>query len=217
MRRLAAALVLTVTFAAPVAAFRDCERCPEMVELPNGLAIGRTEVTFDEWLECVTAGACREVDDHGWGRGRRPVVNVTLADVEGYARWLSGRAERACRLPTEAEWEEAARAGTATAYWWGDRMEPGRANCRECDEGPIRHETLPVASYPANPWGLHDTAGNVWEWTSSCWDQACRRRAVRGGAWYYFAPAARSASRAGEAPEGGGYAIGFRLVCALRR
>ncbi|MBM3559992.1 MAG: formylglycine-generating enzyme family protein [Alphaproteobacteria bacterium] len=142
---------------APGARFRDCSDCPEMVVVPAGTfvmgdatgrsserppvavhlarpyAIGAYEVTFAEWEACVATGACRpNLDDHGWGRGRRPVINVSHADALAYAAWLGARAGRSCRLPSEAEWEHAARAGRTTRYWWGDAVGSGRANCRRC-------------------------------------------------------------------------------------
>jgi formylglycine-generating enzyme required for sulfatase activity len=169
--------------------FRDCASCPEMVPLRPGrfrmgaswldrqsqsderprvtvdvtqpLAIGRHEVTFAQWEACVEGGGCggRKPDDAGWGRGQRPVVDVAWADAQAYAAWLRAKTGKPYRLPTEAEWEYACRAGTGTAYPFGDNIGPFLAN-HDRQVGTTRE----VGAYPPNPWGLHDLNGNVWEW-----------------------------------------------------
>ena len=191
-----------------------------MVTLPPGgagaFAIGRTEITFDDWNVCVTAGACRGgQSDHGWGRGKRPVINVTWADAQAYAHWLSGRTGAAYALPSEAEWEYAARAGTNTPYWWGDQVGRDHANCRGCSPRWGGKSTAPVASFPPNPFGLYDMNGNVWEWTSACWKphaEPCHDRVIRGGSWYYFPEMSRADSRAKLDVGQWSYNVGFRLV-----
>ncbi|MBI5162367.1 MAG: SUMF1/EgtB/PvdO family nonheme iron enzyme, partial [Magnetospirillum sp.] len=133
---------------------------------------------------------------------------------------------RRCRLPTEAEWEAAARAGTSTAYWWGDEVGRGHANCRDCLGGPPPYGTAPVASFPPNPYGLADMNGNLWEWTADCFvDRSpgrhpppppgggCAQRVIKGGAWYYYAPMATAAARAGNDVRISSYTIGIRPVC----
>lgn len=251
-----AALALAVGLAAPAVALTPCPECPPLVvvgpgrfvmgdagrpaEAPTRLvvigrafAIGRHEVTFDEWQHCVADGACRgAVDDHGWGRGRRPVINVSWHDANAFARWVSARSGLACRLPSEAEWEFAARAGTRTAYWWGDDPAAGLAQCRDCGHDPPSYGTREVETFPANPWGLFDTHGNVWEWTADCWvpshrgapsdgaprdAPSCRERVIKGGAWYYYAGNARASARARNDARAGSYTIGFRLLCELGR
>lgn len=235
--------------------FRDCPVCPEMVALPGGsfsagdprvrdggpppgkvrrsvgpFAIATTEVTFRQWGYCVGEGMCRGgQDDHGWGRGDRPVINVTAADAQDYVDWLSGRTGAVYRLPTEAEWEYAARAGTTTLYPWGDVMEEGRANCRGCDGPVVEHAgTTPVGAYPANGFGLHDMNGNLWELTSDCWSpghmpdmpvssEECGAHTMRGGAWYYIPELASSAARARNAADVWSYVVGFRVVRETRR
>mgnify|MGYP000983730905 CR=1 FL=1 len=201
------------------AADSPCPECPPLVELPTGVAMTRSEVTFDQWEACVRAGGCPGgQDDHGWGRATRPVINVSWEGARRYATWLGGRLRRVCRLPTEAEWEAAAAAGTTSRFWWGDAVAEGMANCRDCGPEPV-YGTLPAGSFPANPWGLVDMNGNVWEWTADCWTAdaaACRDRVIKGGSWYYFSPNARTTARARNDARLGSYNIGVRVVCEGR-
>jgi formylglycine-generating enzyme required for sulfatase activity len=236
--------------------FRDCDLCPEMTIVPAGtfmmgaddrspaerpahrvtipapFAMGRYEVTFDEFAACVAAGECPSLPhDHAWGRGRRPVVNVTYADIQAYLGWLSRVAGQTYRLPSEAEWEYANRAGTTTLYWWGDSIEAGRANCRGCGSAWDGKQTAPVGSFPPNPFGLHDTTGNVLEWVADCWNEThagtagdasprrdgdCRQRVIRGGNWYYIAKVARTTWRGRNDVRANTYGIGFRVARDLR-
>ena len=151
------------------------------------------------------------------GRGRRPVINVSWRDAAAYAEWLSEQTGRAYRLPTESEWEYAARAGTATAYHWGDVADGGRANCDGC------------GSFDANAWGLQDMHGNVWEWVQDCWNdrpagtpsggaapvgEGCDRNVLRGGSWFNSAAFARSASRLSGNPDVRGTIAGFRVAAS---
>lgn len=141
--------------------------------------IARHEVTWDEWEACVADGACDEVtNDEGWGRGRRPVINVQWHQAQVYAAWLSRRTDKAYRLPTEAEWEYAARAGTETPYWWGTERR------REDGAGVVMvMRTWPVGSYPPNPWGLYDVSGNAPEWVQDCWHRDYDGAPTDGSAW----------------------------------
>jgi formylglycine-generating enzyme required for sulfatase activity len=242
MQRVAAVLALVLAGGGAVAGegVRDCAACPDMVAIPGGLLaregaappvavapflLGRTEVTFDQWQACVAAGGCRGgQDDHGWGRGDRPVINVTFADAEAYVDWLRAATGRAYRLPDEDEWEWAARGGTTTAYWWGEEVGEGHANCRHCGSRWGGHESAPVGSFPANPYGLRDMAGNLWEWTATCWadDRAappaardCQRRVAKGGAWYYIPAQARPASRAPHRVGLFSYTVGLRVAAPV--
>jgi formylglycine-generating enzyme required for sulfatase activity len=231
---------------------RDCPECPEVVVVPPGIfilgspkgekheqptkpvritkpfAIGKYEVTFAEWEACVREVGCGQVpNDHDWGKGRRPVINVEFETAKQYTRWLSKKTGRVYRLPSEAEWEYPARAGTTSEYPWGDTMEPNRTNCRECGSEWSGEKSAPVGSFPPNAWGLHDFNGNVWEWTEDCWnpDHAgapgdarprtsgeCHFRVMRGGSWYYFGRLSRSSYRFKNAAEVKSYNIGFRVV-----
>ena len=165
---------------------------PEMVEIPGGsfrmgcvsgkdcvdwehpvhevrveaFELSGYEVTFEEYDRFTEATGRVRAEDEGWGRGRRPVINVSWADAVAYTRWLSAETGRRYRLPSEAEWEYAARAGTATAYSWGNGIGRNRANCRGCGSRWDDRQTAPVGSFGPNGWGLHDVHGNVWEWTT---------------------------------------------------
>ncbi len=185
----------------PGAVFRDCPDCPEMVVLPAGsfvmgspqtergrrsnegrqspvqvasFAAGRFEVTFDQWDACVADGGCtaRGVHDMRWGRADRPVINVSFSDAGQYVAWLSARTGQRYRLLSETEWEYAARGGTTTPFWWGETGGTGYAHCMGCASLWPNDRTAPVGSFPPNPFGLYDTAGNVWEWTSGCFADA---------------------------------------------
>jgi len=161
----------------------DFEKPVHRVTIAKPFAIGRYEVTFDEWDRCVTAGRCKfRPDDRGWGRGNRPVINVSWVDAKEFTSWLSERTGKNYRLPTEAEWEYAARGGTNTTFWWGRAVEVRQANCRECAPGGSA-QTFPVGSFKANPFGIYDTAGNVAEWVEDCWNDSYRGAPQNGSAW----------------------------------
>lgn len=236
------ALWLGLSSAPAAELIQDCPDCPVLVPIPGGtltptevrggaklpprpiapFLIGQTEVTFDQWAACVADGACRGVlDDHGWGRGQRPVINIAWADVQAYLGWLSAKAGRVYRLPSEDEWEWAARGGTATAYWWGEAVGEGKANCRHCGSPPWDGlMSAPVKSFPPNPYGLYDSAGNVWEWTSTCWTRkraapppaACGERVIKGGAWYYIPQQSRPTARARQVASAWSYTVGLRVA-----
>lgn len=246
--------------------FRDCPQCPEMIVLPGGtflmgspedeygrqenegprrevsvpmFAVGRSEVSFDDWQACVDAGGCAFVPgDEGWGRGALPVINVSLEDAQAYARWLSETSGEWYRLPSEAEWEYAARAGTETSFPSGDCLASGQANFDArrsfgaCPTADAVGRTAPVASYPPNAFGLHDLHGNVREWVSDCWNPDyqgapvdgspwmtgdCGRAVLRGGAWSDPAILLRSASRTRPSGAFHNDRTGFRVVREIRR
>ena len=137
-----------------------------MVEIARPFAVSAFDVTFADWDACVSVGGCAEVGDSGFGRGPIPAVDVDWDDAQQYVSWLSLMTGRPYRLLTEAEWEYAARAGTTTAYFWGDEIGVGNANCRGCGNNPGRPS--PVASYKPNAFGLYDMAGNVAQWVQDC-------------------------------------------------
>ena len=199
---------------------RDAERPHLEVEIDYRLALGKYEVTFNEWDHCVDSGGCTyKPTDRGWGRGNRPVIHVSRLDAEEYIAWLRDVTGEAYRLPSSAEWEYAARAGTTTARWWGDELGTGLAVCDGCGSRWDDVSTAPVGSFSANPWGLHDMLSNVSELVADCWhnsyaghptdgaprlkpplgwpDEQCRRATSRGGAWPFFTWTVRAATRSG--------------------
>jgi formylglycine-generating enzyme required for sulfatase activity len=171
------------------------------------------EVTFDDWKECFKGGGCNgsRLDDGGFGRGEHPVINVSYDEAVVYASWLSKKTGKHYRLPTEDEWEYAARAGTGTDYWWGNEVGSNNANCNGCGSKWDGKGTAPVGSFKPNAYGLYDTAGNVWEWTSTCMNN-CAMRVVRGGSWAYKPPFLRVFVRSWDVPSLRYSNIGFRLV-----
>lgn len=254
MRQFPALLLASLLLAPPTRAeeWKPCPACPAMVTVPAGdgvmgddgskfanekpavpvrferpFALSATEITFDDWRECVKAGACKGgQDDHGWGRGKRPVINVTWNEAQGYAAWVGRQGGLACRLPTEAEWEYAARAGTKTGFWWGEEAGRGRLNCRDCLGPEPPYGSKPARSFPPNPWGLYEMNGNHWEWTADCWtpdhsrpaatnDSTCRDKVIKGGSWYYFSAMSRASARARNDATVWSYNIGLRVLCEL--
>ena len=240
--------------------FRDCAECPEMVVVPAGsyrmgspshepgrdgdegpvhrvtiaapFAVGKYEVTFAEWDACEAAGGCGGYwpEDRGWGRGQRPVINVSWNDAQRYVQWLSNKTKKPYRLLSESEWEYAARAGTQTAYSWGDQIGSGRANCDGCGSQWDNRQTAPAGSFRANAWGLHDMHGNVWEWVEDCrngsysgaprdgsaWRSGnCSGRVLRGGSWSIYPSDLRAADRLWFTAGNRNGSSGFRVARTL--
>ena len=189
--------------------------------------MGKTEVTFAEWDRCEAAGVCLHADDSGWGRGNRPVINVSWNDVQTYINWLNGKTGK-YRLPSEAEWEYAARGGyNNRLYSWGHEIGKNNANCDGCGSEWDNKQTAPVGSFAANPYGLYDMHGNAWEWCQdkyhdtyqgaptdgSAWESGdSPNRVLRGGSWANYAQSLRSADHAAGSPDNRYNFLGFRLV-----
>jgi len=248
--------------------FRDIDEpwCPEMVVIPAGeflmgspkneperdddegpqvrvrigkFALGVYAVTFEEYdAFCEDTG--RELPaDEGWGRGRRPAINVSWLDAQAYYEWLSDKVGAEYRLPSEAEWEYACRAGTDTPFWWGSTISPEQANYDGTYDynggvkGKWRKQTLPVDAFEVNPWGLYQVYGNVDEWCEDDWsnthedvprdgaprilnaDRKIKNKVLRGGSWGDFPRLLRSAARDDFSPVNRGFFIGFRVARTL--
>ena len=189
------------------------------VTIAKPFAVARFELTFDEWDACAAHGDCDpHITDSGWGRGRQPVIDVIWDDAQQYVAWLSRMTGQPYRLLTEAEWEYAARAGTTTAYYWGDEIGKGNANCAGCGSQWDGKQTAPIGSFAPNAFGLYDMAGNMYQWVQDCyhgdyngaptngsaWSPVgatggasgdCGRRVLRGGSWNFNPRFLRSANR----------------------
>ena len=201
------------------------------VTIAHPFAVGVCQVTFEEWDACVSGGGCGgyRPDDAGWGRGRRPVINVSWEDAQRYVEWLSRKTGEGYRLLDVSGWDRAARAGTGTGcFWWGDLGDRERMNGGGIFTAEGR--TTPVGSFPANAFGLHDVHGNVWEWVENCCNDSyrgapsdgsawksgdCGLRIVRGGSWLEHWPDLRSARRQGVPSGGRGDNAGFRMARTL--
>jgi formylglycine-generating enzyme required for sulfatase activity len=230
---------------------RDCPNCPELVLIPAGsmmmgstdgfafetpvhevniakaFYIGRREITFDEWDACHSEGGCQyRPGDRGQGRGMRPASDLDWNDAKAYVAWMSRKTGKTYRLPTEAEWEYAARAGTKTTYYWGNALEKDRANCAGCNSQPL-NQTVPTGTFPPNPFGLLDMAGNAAEWVEDCWEDNykaapkdgsaftkpdCRERVLRGGSFNNDQRFVRTAARFKYDFDVRYYTNGFRVV-----
>ena len=192
----------------------DREKPVHEVVMARPFALSKYEVTFADYDKFTHPN---KVDDRGWGRGRRPVINVSWDDANEYSAWLSAETGKRYRLPTEAEWEYAARAGSTTKYSWGNDIGQNRANCNDCGSQWDNRQTAPVGSFAPNAWGLYDMHGNVWEWVQDCWNKSyagaprdgnawtsgdCSQRVIRGGSWSNAPWLLRSAARDGEHPLG---------------
>ncbi len=202
------------------------ERPQHLVNLSR-FAIGKYEVTFSEYDRFVQAtGRARPVDE-GWGRGTRPVINVNWPDAVAYTRWLSEQTGAHYRLPTEAEWEYAARSHSNKRFWWGTEVGENLANCFDCGSQWSGSETARVGSFAASPFAVHDMAGNVTEWVQDCYQSGyanalldgsavitgdCSARVVRGGSYSSPADSLRSASRDQRMPDLKLDNLGFRVV-----
>jgi formylglycine-generating enzyme required for sulfatase activity len=245
-----------------LAAFKDCTGCPRMVVIPAGeftmgsspseqqaeaqhrvtiaapFAVSKFEITFDEWDACLKNGGCDgyRPDDQGWGRGKRPAVNLSWENAKDYVNWLSRKTGKPYRLLSEAEWEYAARAGTTTPFSFGDTLSPTQANYDGSADGSgpsevNRQKTMPVGSFPANQFGLHDMHGNAWEWVEDCWHDDytvgaptdgsawlkddCKGHVGRGGSWEDSQGELRASARTGGFKDERASTDGLRIARGL--
>ncbi|SFN97818.1 Formylglycine-generating enzyme, required for sulfatase activity, contains SUMF1/FGE domain [Nitrosospira briensis] len=197
---------------------KACTDCPEMVAIPGKkFAIGKYAVTFKEWDACVSGGGCGAYlpSDNGWGRGNRPVINVSWEDAQAYIRWLSGKTGKTYRLPTEEEWKIAALAGSTTEYYWGNDVGRNNANCDGCGSEWDNKKTAPVGSFKPNAFGLYDMMGNVWQWTDTCWQANCAKRMFFGGSWNHRPQDMRTTTRNWFNTDKRMRYLGFRLAMTL--
>jgi len=237
--------------------FSDCKLCPEQVVLPAGnfimggsskgdlavnakipkvFTISKHEISFNLWEACIDGGGCggHRPSDEGWGRGQQPVINVSWRDALGYVEWLSKKTEKRYRLPSEIEWEYAAKAGSTSGYWWGEKLGINQAVCFDCGSKYDGEQTAQVGSFAKNNFGLFDTAGNVWEWTANCFNKNSYQissknlkplsayetpsisdecsRVLRGGGWDTIGIGIKSSFRFASGPSNRSNVFGFRVV-----
>jgi formylglycine-generating enzyme required for sulfatase activity len=223
------ALPSQATVAMPEQPQAEPVHTPEMVAIPGGtftmgsthddselpvhrvtiktFEISKFPITVREWNECVAAKVCQYVPT---GDDATPVTNLSWSDTQQFLTWLSQFTQKSFRLPSEAEWEYAARAGTDTNYWWGEQLQEGMANCKGCIDAYDSTQPLKVGSLKANPFGLYDMGGDVDQWVEDCWhgsyqgapvdgspwiEEDCLAHVVRSGSWKNDPSYVRSASR----------------------
>ena len=208
------------------------EKPAHTVTIKKPFWISDTEITFAQYSAYAQAQQIEIPADDNWGRDQRPVINISWHEAKAYAAWLGETNSKGldCRLPSEAEWEYAARGGSRMTYAWGEKPGKNNAHCTGCGspwEG--KRQSVPVASFPANDFGLYDMHGNVAEWVRDSWHADYRgapidgtvwqsganeeRRVIRGGSWGDEPDAIRSAHRARTEPGSKNNYVGFRVVC----
>lgn len=215
------------------------ERPQRSVSISKSFAISKFEITFDDWMKCVSENGCNSYfpDDNGWGQRLRPVINVSWMDAKTYTDWLSKKTGQQYRLPTEAEWEYAARAGSQSEYSFGETIDLSQANFSTAmflDDGfstgstpeQGKKRTVKVGRYASSQFGLYDMHGNVEEWVEDCYrayleteetnddyeNERCEYRVLRGGSWSDLWTRLRSSSRRKANPASRASQIGFRVL-----
>lgn len=220
---------------------RKSDEGPQHTVQVAAFEMGKTEVTFAHWDLCVVDGGCsHRPADQGWGRGSRPVINVSWRDITAqYIPWLNRKTGKRYRLPTEAEWEYAARANCTSAFSVGtscnSKLEPSDANFdgsqtyNGSSKGARLGKTVRVGGYLPNRWNLYDMHGNVWEWVQDCYienyeifsrtggqalssEQGCDSRVLRGGSWAGGPQSLRSTRRSFGNSDHKNYVSGFRVA-----
>jgi formylglycine-generating enzyme required for sulfatase activity len=202
------------------------ERPNRMVDIA-AFAMGKDEITYVEYERFARATGRKRPKNPGLDKNTHPVTFVSWDDALAYTRWLSTQTGKKYRLPTEAQWEYAALADTATNYWWGRELGIGRAHCFNCDTGLNPRAPTSVGRFPANLYGLHDTSGNVAEWVRDCWHPNyqdaptdgsvweggdCTYRVARGGSFLSAGKSVRAKKRAKWRSQRGYDSVGFRIV-----
>jgi formylglycine-generating enzyme required for sulfatase activity len=225
----AGAVATPVSPATPGAPQASAVRGPEMIPLRGGtfamgsndelsekpvhqvtikpFAISKYPITVREWNECAAAKACTFT---ATGKDDAPITNVSWNDAKQYVAWLAAATQKPYRLPSEAEWEYAARGGTQSKYWWGDQLQPGMANCKNCTDAAGAEQPVKVGTFKPNPFGLYDMGGGVDQWVEDCWHKTyqgapsdgsawsggdCSGHVIRSGSWKNDATYVRPASR----------------------
>ena len=155
------------------------EKPPHKVTI-KPFAISQYPISIRDWNQCAAAKACLFV---ATGKDDAPVTNVSWTDAKQFVAWLADATRKAYRLPSEAEWEYAARGGTQTKYWWGDQLQSGMANCRNCNETAAAEQPIAAGNFKPNPFGLYDMGGGVDQWVEDCWHKSYQGAPTDGSAW----------------------------------
>jgi len=155
------------------------EKPPHQVTI-KPFAISKYPISVRDWNECAAAKACAFA---ATGKDDAPVTNVSWTDAKQFVAWLATATRKAYRLPSEAEWEYAARGGTQTKYWWGDQFQSGMANCKNCNDIAAAEQPIKVGSFKPNPFGLYDMGGGVDQWVEDCWHKNYQGAPADGSAW----------------------------------
>ena len=210
----------------------DNEKPSHEVDIPNGFYISKYEVTFDQYDKFANATGRELPPDNGWGRGQRPVINISWYDAKAYTTWISSQTNQEYRLPTEIEWEYSARADSSTSFWYGNTVKPGYSVCDSCGSQWDGVSSAPVGSQASNPLGLFDMHGNVAEWVEDCYHDnydgaptknevwlanQCENRVLRGGSWFDIPRVGRSATRYRAEPVLKASNWGFRVVRIIQQ
>lgn len=214
----------------------DREGPQHEVRIARPFALGAYAVTFEDYERFCDDTKRTKPEDEAWGRGRRPVINVSWEDAQAHCAWLSKQTGRAYRLPSETEWEYTCRAGTATPFHFGATITTDQANFNGnhtyngSAKGQYRKQTAPVGSFPPNAFGLYDMQGNVWEWCQDTWQNSYQGvptdgsawevggekfRVLRGGSWGDDPGYCRAASGKYGAPVYRNRDVGFRVCCGV--
>tara|TARA_R110002073_G_scaffold9242_8_gene47853 strand:- start:657 stop:1496 length:840 start_codon:yes stop_codon:yes gene_type:complete len=212
----------------------DSEGPQHVVHITQPFAMGVHAITFDDFDRFCDSTQQLKPRDENWGRGRRPVINISWNEAHVYCVWLSEQTGRHYYLPSESMWEYACRAGTQTPFHTGDRISPEQANFNgnffynDSVQGVYRGKTVPVGTFSANAFGLYEMHGNVWEWCQDTWHgnyqdapsdgsswegSGCDFRLLRGGSWYINPDYARSSVRDRDFPDYRSSSVGFRVSC----
>ena len=210
----------------------DNEKPAHEVDIPNGFYISKYEVTFDQYDKFAKATHRELPPDNGWGRGKRPVINISWYDAKAYTAWVSDETNQEYRLPTEIEWEYSARADSDTAFWYGDTVRAGYSVCDSCGSKWDGISSAPVGSQASNPLGLFDMHGNVAEWVEDCYHDTydgaptknqvwlanqCDHRVLRGGSWFDIPRVGRSSTRYRAQPDLKASNWGLRVVRVIQQ
>ena len=204
--------------------------------IKESYALSETEITFAQYEQFCKTGIRSCPSDEGWGRGKQPVINISWFDAVAYTKWLSKETGYTYRLPSEVEWEYAARAGTSSKFWWGNEYKQGIGHCDRdlggCPKGSDLGHPWQVGILKPNPFGLYDVTSNVSEWVEDCYVDNhndatgttaanktgdCNDRTVKGASWTMPQPHVHHSLRMGFTMNARADSIGFRVLREINK